>query len=132
MSSKFKIGQEVIVNTKDIADKRGVVRFVGKIEGKAEEYTGVELDEPFGKNHGDYEGKSYFKIDKKSDKGQFFGVFVKAAASLKPAPEVKKPATGPRATKPVPVPAAGSKSNKLSNELLEQQSGELQAMKEEL
>lgn len=92
----------------------------------------MELDEPFGKNHGDYEGKPYFKIEKKSDKGQFFGVFVKST-SLKPAPEAKKPpTTGPKATKPAPVPAAGSKSNKLSNELLEQQSGELLAMKEEL
>lgn len=35
MSTKYKIGQEVIVSTKDIPDKRGVVRFVGKIEGKA-------------------------------------------------------------------------------------------------
>lgn len=35
MSTKYKIGQEAIVSTKEIADKRGVVRFVGKIEGKA-------------------------------------------------------------------------------------------------
>lgn len=34
MTSKFKIGQEVIVTTKEIPDKRGMVRFVGKIEGK--------------------------------------------------------------------------------------------------
>ncbi len=91
----------------------------------------MELDEPFGKNNGDYEGKSYFKVDKKSDKGQFFGVFVKAA-SLKPASEVKKTTTGPRTSKPAPPPTAATKSNKLSNELLEQQSGELLAMKEEL
>lgn len=92
----------------------------------------MELDEPFGKNNGDYEGKSYFKVEKKSDKGQFYGVFVKAT-SLKPATETKKlSATGAKTNKPAPVPAAGSKSNKLSNELLEQQNSELLALKEEL
>lgn len=34
MATKFKVGQEVIVSTKEIQDKRGLVRFVGKIEGK--------------------------------------------------------------------------------------------------
>ena len=79
----------------------------------------MELDEPFGKNNGDYQGKSYFKAEKKSDKGQFFGVFVKPA-SVKPAPEAKKSAVGGRPTKPVaptaPVVAQGGKKN-LSNEL---------------
>lgn len=128
MATKFKIGQEVIVSTKEIPDKRGVVRFVGKIEGKADEYIGVELDESFGKNNGDFEGKTYFKVDKKPDKGQLFGVFVKAA-SLKPASEVKKPAPGARPSKP-PPPAAQSGKTKLSNELFEQQSSEMQAIKE--
>lgn len=79
----------------------------------------MELDEPFGKNNGDYQGKTYFKVEKKSDKGQLFGVFVKPA-SVKPAPEAKKPAIGGKPTKPVPptgaVAAQGGKKN-LSNEL---------------
>ena len=78
----------------------------------------MELDEPFGKHNGDYQGKTYFKVEKKSEKGQFFGVFVKPA-SVKPAPEAKKPALI-RPTKPVaptgPVAAQGGKKN-LSNEL---------------
>lgn len=54
MANKFKVGQDVIVATKEIPDKRGTVRFIGKIEGKPDEYIGVELDEAFGKNNGDY------------------------------------------------------------------------------
>lgn len=138
MASKYKVGQEVIVTTKEIPEKKGTVRFVGKIEGRPDEYVGVELDEPFGKNNGDYEGKSYYKVEKKSDKGQFYGVFVKAA-SLKPvgapstaATDPKKPSTRPsnRPQQPPPPPAAGK--NKLSNELIEQQNSEIQAIKEEL
>ena len=83
MSIKYKVGQEVIVSTKEIPDKKGTVRFVGKIEGKPDEYVGVELDESFGKNNGDYEGKNYFKIVKSADKGQLYGVFVKPN-SVKP------------------------------------------------
>jgi hypothetical protein len=105
------------------------VRFVGKIDGKPDEYIGVELDESFGKNNGDFDGKIYFKVEKKPDKGQLFGVFVKAA-SLKPAPEVKKPLPGARPSKPAPTTAAQSGKTKLSNELFEQQSNDLQAIKE--
>lgn len=31
MSIKFKLNQEVLVTTKDIPEKRGVVRYIGKI-----------------------------------------------------------------------------------------------------
>jgi hypothetical protein len=31
MATKFKIGQEVMVNTKEIPDKKGTIRFIGKI-----------------------------------------------------------------------------------------------------
>jgi hypothetical protein len=31
MASKFKIGQDVLVSTKEIEDKKGRVRFLGKI-----------------------------------------------------------------------------------------------------
>jgi dynactin complex subunit len=44
MASKFKLGQEVIVSTKEIPDKKGVIRFMGKIEGRPDDYVGVELD----------------------------------------------------------------------------------------
>ena len=78
----------------------------------------MELDEPFGKNNGEYEGKIYFKVDKKADKGQLYGVFVKPT-SLKPAPvEAKKEGQGTKAInkapqQPVPQPAQGK--TKLSN-----------------
>jgi len=93
-----------------------VIRFVGKIEGKTDEYVGVELDEPAGKNNGDHEGKNYFKVEKKSEKG-LFGVFVKPQ-SVKVV-EGKKPSTGApvrpsRAPQP-PPPAQGK--TKLSNEI---------------
>jgi hypothetical protein len=127
MSIKFKIGQDVIVNTKEITDKKGTVRYIGKIEGKPDEYIGVELDESFGKNNGDYEGKIYFKVEKKADKGQLYGVFVKAT-SLKPAPE-KKTAPGARAGKAVQPPPPAQGKTKLSNELFEQQNTEMQTLK---
>lgn len=44
MTHRFKLGQEVTVNTKDITDKRGTVRFIGKIDNKPDEYIGLELD----------------------------------------------------------------------------------------
>lgn len=31
MASKYKIGQEVIISTKEIPDKKGTIRFMGKI-----------------------------------------------------------------------------------------------------
>lgn len=62
MATKFKVGQEVLVSTKEIQDKKGIIRFIGKIDGKADEYIGVELDEPCGKNNGEVDGKPYFKI----------------------------------------------------------------------
>lgn len=116
MATKFKVGQEVVVSTKEIPDKKGTIRYMGKIEGRPDDYVGVELDEPFGKNNGDYEGKTYFKVDKKPDKGQLFGVFVKTA-SLKAAPEPpKKPTTtAARPSKPAQQPPPAQSKNKLSN-----------------
>lgn len=77
MATKYKVGQEVLVSTKEIQDKKGIIRFVGKIDGKVDEYIGVELDEPCGKNNGEVDGKPYFKVEKKTEKGAY-GVFVKA------------------------------------------------------
>jgi len=41
MANKFKPGQEVVVNTREIPDKHGTVRFVGRIEGKTDDYVGI-------------------------------------------------------------------------------------------
>ncbi|MBP9839165.1 MAG: hypothetical protein KBC84_10700 [Proteobacteria bacterium] len=61
---KFKIEQDVLVSTKQIQDKRESLN-IDKIEGKNDDYIGVDL-----------EGKVYFQIDKKSEK-RGFEVFVK-------------------------------------------------------
>ena len=62
MNKGFKSGQKVSVNTKEISDKKGIIRYIGKIDGKIDEFFGIELDEPVGKNNGDVDGKTYFKI----------------------------------------------------------------------
>lgn len=36
MANKFKVGQEVLVSTKEIQDKKGTIRFIGKIDGKTD------------------------------------------------------------------------------------------------
>lgn len=106
MNPRYKVGQEVIVNTKEISEKKGVIRFIGKIQGKTDEYIGVQLDQPCGKNNGDVDGKPYFKVQKKSEKGSF-GVFVKAV-SIKAVPKGPRPSRAPQ-----PPPSQGR--NKLSN-----------------
>lgn len=111
---KFKIGQEVLVSTKEIQDKKGIIKYIGKIEGKNDDYVGVELEEPCGKNSGDVDGKVYFQVDKKSEKG-FFGVFVKPM-SLKPVIESKK-GDGRRIMRGNPPPPVSK--TKLSNELMD-------------
>lgn len=115
--SKFKEGQIVLVNTKEMQDKKGIIRFIGKIDGKTDEYIGVELDEPCGKNNGDVDGKPYFKVEKQNEKGMF-GVFVKSI-SLKPFTERKSTRANTKINIQPPPIVAGK--NKLANELLEQQ-----------
>jgi tubulin-folding cofactor B len=41
-------------------DTRGRIAYVGFLEGKEGYFVGVELDEPLGKNKGDYMGKQLF------------------------------------------------------------------------
>ena len=62
-----------------------------------------------------------------------FGVFVKIT-SIKPYEAKKVTTTTPanKTGKNVPPPPPASNKNKLSNELLEQQSNEIQSIKEEL
>ena len=31
MANKYKVGQEVVISTKELPDKKGVIRFIGKI-----------------------------------------------------------------------------------------------------
>ncbi len=38
----------------------GIIRYIGKVEGKSGEYAGIELDSPNGPNDGSYNGKRYF------------------------------------------------------------------------
>ena len=39
---KLKLGTDVLVSNKDkFVDKKGIVRFVGKLDGKIEEFIGI-------------------------------------------------------------------------------------------
>jgi tubulin-folding cofactor B len=64
-------GQRCEVELADGSHHRGIVRYVGKRDGAKGFWVGVELDEPFGKNNGTLNGKTYFECDEN------FGVFVK-------------------------------------------------------
>ena len=42
--------------------KRGEIKYIGKISDLGEGYfVGIQLDEPFGKNNGSYNGTKYFE-----------------------------------------------------------------------
>lgn len=49
----------------------GVVRYIGPVEGRDEEWVGIELDEPRGSNNGCINNKRYFSCSEKH------GLFVK-------------------------------------------------------
>jgi len=38
----------------------GIVRYIGPVEGRSNDWVGIELDEPRGKNDGSYNNKRYF------------------------------------------------------------------------
>ncbi|OQS55165.1 CLIP1 [Ecytonucleospora hepatopenaei] len=61
----LKIGENVTINGRF----SGVVKFIGKIDGKDGIWVGLELEKPVGKNNGSYKNKKYF--DCKENHGVF-------------------------------------------------------------
>ncbi|KAI5168788.1 hypothetical protein PAEPH01_0421 [Pancytospora epiphaga] len=51
----------------------GIVRYIGKVDGKSGEWVGIELDSPIGSNDGSYRGRQYFTCPPKC------GVFVRTS-----------------------------------------------------
>lgn len=49
----------------------GVIKYIGEVEGQNEEWVGLELDKPEGKNNGSINGKKYFECKDK------YGIFLK-------------------------------------------------------
>lgn len=59
LAAEIEVGNRCRVNP---GDKRGVVRYVGKVpEAASGWYIGIELDEPLGKNDGSVKGVRYFQ-----------------------------------------------------------------------
>ncbi|KNE67866.1 hypothetical protein AMAG_12584 [Allomyces macrogynus ATCC 38327] len=64
-AAKISVGDRCQVDVSTTADpnagtKRGVVKFVGKVDFKPGHWVGVEYDEPVGKHDGAVQGKAYF------------------------------------------------------------------------
>ena len=72
--SQLTLDERCSVNTADQPERRGWLRFIGKVPGiSADEiWCGVEFDEPVGKNDGTYKGVTYF-----GPVSQKYGAFVK-------------------------------------------------------
>lgn len=69
VASSIPVGARCCV---DPGERRGVVRFVGRVEGLAAGYwVGVQYDEPLGKNDGRIQGRRYFEC------AQNYGAFVR-------------------------------------------------------
>ncbi|XP_066973407.1 CAP-Gly domain-containing linker protein 1-like isoform X3 [Macrobrachium rosenbergii] len=75
-SSEPKIGDRVIINS-TTGIKHGILRFVGKTDFAEGIWSGVELDEPKGKNDGSVAGKKYFECKDK------YGLFAPVARVCK-------------------------------------------------
>lgn len=72
--SELELDQRCSVKTEDQPERRGWLRFIGKIPSisKYDIWCGIEFDEPSGKNNGSYKGEIYF--GPVADK---YGAFVK-------------------------------------------------------
>ncbi|KAJ3022345.1 hypothetical protein HKX48_006379 [Thoreauomyces humboldtii] len=65
-ASRVSVGQRCEVEPEGaMLAKRGVVRFVGKVEFKPGFWVGVQYDEPLGKHNGTVQDVSYFKCPDK-------------------------------------------------------------------
>ncbi|SMN18922.1 similar to Saccharomyces cerevisiae YNL148C ALF1 Alpha-tubulin folding protein, similar to mammalian cofactor B [Maudiozyma saulgeensis] len=72
--NNLDVGQRCTVKTEDQPERRGWLRYLGKVpEINVEDiWCGVEFDEPLGKNDGSYKGVQYF-----GPVGNKYGAFVK-------------------------------------------------------
>lgn len=70
----LELNQRCSVRTPDQPERRGWLRFIGKIPSINEEniWCGIEFDEPTGKNDGSFKGERYF-----GPVGKNYGGFVK-------------------------------------------------------
>ncbi|KAI1962857.1 hypothetical protein LOZ58_002481 [Ophidiomyces ophidiicola] len=92
----YTVGQ--IVSLPD--NRRAIIRFIGKTHFAPEEWIGIELEEPTGKNDGAIQGERYFDCE------QNYGMFIrpKAVAAIleQPKEEDSKPGPTP-AQRPVDI-----------------------------
>ncbi|XP_076811489.1 tubulin-folding cofactor B-like [Clavelina lepadiformis] len=69
--TRVKVGLRCQVSVPGQMLRRGAVRYVGFTEFKPHVWVGVQYDEPYGKNNGTVQGKSYFECTDK------YGAFVR-------------------------------------------------------
>lgn len=64
------MGDKVLINKKELEGAKGVIQFIGSLEGREGTYIGVELESPLGSHDGKYKDKQYFTcLDK-------YGIFI--------------------------------------------------------
>ena len=58
----IRIGDKVVVHSRDLGMQAGRVRYVGKTSFSPGQWVGVQLDSPYGKNDGSVAGKRFVRI----------------------------------------------------------------------